>query len=254
VNKNLSQKISVVVDSRGNNGTSHILKPLIIQLDLLGYDFELLVLNDGLDNLIQETARLEKLNDYSNKIKIFNLPPNLSCGFALSRILGKTRGDPVCLLDHDSDLSAKNLRVALAYFDQYQADIIVSSKHHPKSNLDLTFSFRFLSCLSQGLLKFLFNLNLSDPQIALGVFRRELLEKIIPRLKFGSFLELLILAHSFGYKKIVEAPIVFTEKSPDLLRLEATKNVLLETLAIFGQKVFARTYLKPTPQPHLIKV
>jgi len=255
VNKNLSKRISVIVATSNNNGVVFpAFESLFTQLTFLGCDFEIIIGSDKSDNDIEKTQELERLNGQTDKIKTYYLPRNLNSSFVLYHGFKKTSGDPVCFLDLNQDVPPKNLRIALAYFDEYQADIVVGSKRHPKSNFDPTPSFLLSSYLSQGILKFLFNLNLRDPQITLGVFRRQLLQDLIPRLKVGSLLELLILANLMGYKKIFEAPLISNYQFSKIPHFGLTKKILAETITIFGQKVFTKTYLKPVSQPNLIKL
>lgn len=216
MNNNLSRKISVVVT---NNRHSPTLQPLINRLSLVGCDFELMI-----NSLL--TSR---------------------------NVLEKTSGDPVCFLDLRQEISVKNLRIALAYYDEYQADIVIGSRFHPKSNLQPSIKALLSSRLAQGMLKFLFNLHLGDPQIALGVFRREVLTNVLPELQLGSLLELLILAKKKGYKKIIEAPIISTKPLLESFGFQLAKETLLDAFSIFNQKVIAKTD-NHVPQPHLIKL
>jgi hypothetical protein len=62
------------------------------------------------------------------------------------------------------------------------------------------------------MVSFLFGLNVSDTQTGIKLFRREVLEDVIPRMRVSRFafdIELLVAAHRFGYT-ITEMPVQVT--------------------------------------------
>jgi hypothetical protein len=91
--------------------------------------------------------------------------------------------------------------------------------------------------------KVLFGLNVRDTQVGMKFFRREVVEKILPRLLVKAFafdIEMLSVANYLGYRKIYEAPVelkmkfsggVSTIASSGFVR--TSFNVLWDTLAVF---------------------
>jgi len=243
-----ARKISVVVPAY-NKGSIlfSALESLIRETSLATQNFEIVVVNDGSeDDTLEQALHFKKFNGYSDKIKIYHYPMNIGKGFALSYGFSRTSGDPVLFVDADNDISFRNLRLALAYFDEYKADIIVGSKRHPKSQVQYPPIRRFYSALYQAMIKFLFNLNVRDTQVGLKVFRRQVLEDVLPRLVVKAFafdLELLVVARYLGYRKVVESPVFLNHGGiSSSVNFAAARNIVMDTLGVFYRKVFLKYY------------
>jgi len=244
------KRVSVVIPAY-NKGSSLFptLDQLIQQLQLTGLDFEIAIVNDGsTDNTLEEAIRVKRFNGNSENIKIYHYPQNQGKGFALAYGFSKTTGDLVAFCDADLDLPPVNLRVALAYFDQEKADIVVGSKRHPDSRVNYPIIRRLLSLGYQIAIRFLFNLNVRDTQCGLKVFKREILEKILPKLVVKAFafdLELLVVAKQYGFLNIAESPIELDYKFNSTISLKTAKNILQDTTAIFYRKSILNYYAEP---------
>ena len=100
-----------------------------------------------------------------------------------------------------------------------------------------THSFRRLqSFVYQVLVAALFTINVKDTQTGLKLFRREVLQATLPRVlvkRYAFDLELLVVAHHLGYRRVVEAPITIQEQFATTTNLRAAARVLVDTAAIF---------------------
>ena len=98
------------------------------------------------------------------------------------------------------------------------------------------------------LVKLLFGIKVRDTQAGIKVFKKKVLEKVLPRLvekKFAGDLELLIAADSIGFKRIYEAPIKLNYNLSPLTSaatLKAILGIFIDTLAIFYRKKLLRYY------------
>lgn len=243
-----ARKISVVVPAY--NKGPHLysaLRLLVSQLSLLTQNFEIIVVNDGSeDDTLEQVINFKKFNGYSDNIKVYHYSMNMGKGFALSYGFSKTTGDIVVFADADNDIAIGNLRLALAYFDEYNADIVVGSKRHPKSQVQYPLIRKFYSILYQAMIRFLFNLNVKDTQVGLKVFKRQVLEDVLPKLVVKAFafdLELLVVARYLGYRKIAEAPVFINHGGfSSSINFVAAKNMVVDTLGVFYRKVFLKYY------------
>ncbi len=98
----------------------------------------------------------------------------------------------------------------LEHFRWYNADIIVGSKRHPASKVHYPLFRKILSFGYQVLIRLLFGLQIRDSQVGLKLYRREVLEDVLPRLlvkQFAFDIEILAVAQHLGYKRIFEAPV-----------------------------------------------
>jgi len=250
-----SRKISVVIPAY-NKGQVILpaLQSILAQLKIQTDNFEVIVVNDGsTDNTLEKAVEFKRFNGSSDKIKIYHLPENSGKGASLCFGFTKSTGEIAIFADGDMDLPARNIRVALAFLDETQADIAVGSKRHPASVVEYPTTRRFYSWCYQTLIRFLFNLNVADTQVGLKVFKREVLESVIPKIVVKAFafdLELLVVAKSAGFGKICEFPVELRHGVGSTINLKAVKNILLDTAGIFYRKAILRYYLEK-PVQHL---
>ena len=94
----------------------------------------------------------------------------------------------------------------------------------------------------QFLVLLLFGLKVRDTQVGMKFFKREVLEKVLPRLlvkRFAFDVEILAVASSLGYKRIYEAPVGIKLRFGGASTITSQKflrtvfAMLLDTLAIF---------------------
>ncbi len=209
---------------------------IVSSLRKLEYDSEVLVVVDGtVDNTLEKAKEIK-----SPKIKVFGYKNNRGKGYAIRYGMVRSKGDIICFIDAGIDLNPNGIPILLKHFEWHDADIVIGSKRHPDSKVSYPFLRRLISYLSQIFIRFLFGLDVKDTQVGMKFFRRKVIEDIMPRLlvkKFAFDIEMLVVAHSLGYKKIFEAPVELTyDFHGSLIR----KNILVElfrtfwdTLAIF---------------------
>jgi hypothetical protein len=92
----------------------------------------------------------------------------------------------------------------------------------------------------------LFHLNVRDTQVGIKLFKREVLNKVMPKIlvkKFAYDIEILSLAKKYKYK-IVEAPIVLNYKFGSTIKLKSIITMLIDTLAVFYRLKILKYYDK----------
>jgi hypothetical protein len=96
--------------------------------------------------------------------------------------------------------------------------------------------------------KILFGLKIRDTQAGIKVFRKEVLEAILPRLiekRFAGDLEMLVVAKKLGFKRIFEAPIKLNYNFAEIssaATLSSILKIFLDTLAVFYRSNFLKYY------------
>ncbi len=108
------------------------------------------------------------------------------------------------------ELHPREIRIFVGLLFLYQADIVIGSKRHPQSEIYYPWYRRFLSYLFQLLIRQLFQIDVTDTQVGIKIFRKPVIDAILPHLevnRYGFDLELLSLAKIFGFGKVLEAPI-----------------------------------------------
>ncbi len=247
VSKHLPQ-LSVVVPSFGEEKTIErdILR-LVQELDGIRYSYEIIVVIDGLLNKQdQSLVKAQKLE--SSKVHVFGYPENKGKGYAVRYGMAKTKGAVVAFIDSGMEISANSLSLALEHFYWYEADIIIGSKRHPASRVSYPRSRRILSVGYQILVWFLFGLKVRDTQVGMKIFKREVLEKVLPRLvvkRYAFDIEMLAVSHALGFKRIFEAPVEFsydsnfTVNSSNIITI---LRMLQDTMAVYYRLVIRRYY------------
>ncbi len=196
-------------------------------------DFEVICVIDGeLDNSFKEAKKVK-----SNKLRIFSYKENQGKGYAVRYGMSKARGDLISFLDAGMDISPKGIMMLMAHMDWYNADIIVGSKKHPVSRVNYPLLRKILSWGYHLGVKILFNLDLSDTQSGIKIFKRNVVEKILPRLLVKTYamdVEMLAVSKYFGFDRIFEGPIEVTfTKSASAIKWQTSFLMAWDTLAVF---------------------
>ncbi len=214
-------------------------------LEQIRYDYEIIVVVDGRVDRTFENASKLKLP----KIKVVGYEKNHGKGYAVRYGMARAKGDPIAFIDSGMDIDPNGLSMILEHMEWYDADIIVGSKRHPASKVpSYPFIRKVYSFGYHALVRLLFGLNLKDTQAGLKIFRRKVLEDVMPRLlvkKHAFDIEILSVARRLGYKRIFEAPI---EVDPKRFKFSSTiswkvvKDMLWDTLAVFYRLRILRYY------------
>lgn len=213
----------------------------------LGIDFEIVVVDDGsLDGT--HTAAINALRAWPDCVRIVRCRRNKGKGNALICGTAYSKGEYVAFLDADMDLHPEQLANFFAIMSARGADVVIGSKFHPQSKVEYPRLRRIYSFFYFMLVRSLFGLPVRDTQTGIKLFKREVLEQVLPRVlvkRFAFDLELLANVHHFGYR-IVEAPVVVNfNRVCSRLRLPAVWNVFVDTLAIFYRMRILRYYDQP---------
>lgn len=214
-------------------------------MDQLRYDYEIIVVVDGVDDKTFEKAKQVK----SKKITVTGYKNNHGKGFAIRYGMLHSKGDIVGFIDAGMDINPNGISMLLEHFEWYKADIIIGSKWHPVSKVIYPLNRKIISYLGSLLVKILFSLKVRDTQLGIKFFKREVLEKVLPRLlvkRYAFDIEILAVADWLGYKRIYEAPIelnwndINSVVSANLPK--AVWDTLVDTLAVFYRLKIIKYY------------
>lgn len=206
-------------------------------LSQLRFDYELIVVVDGkIDKTFEQASIMA-----GKKIKVTGYDTNHGKGYAVRYGIAKSKGDIIGFIDGGGDLNEKWLSMMLEHFRWYNADIIVGSKRHPVSIVSYPLGRKILSWGYQQIIRIFFGLNIRDSQVGMKLYRREVIEKVLPRLivkRFAFDIEILAVANKLGFNRIYEAPVEidFTDVTSSITSKSFWKVVLamlIDTLAIF---------------------
>jgi glycosyltransferase involved in cell wall biosynthesis len=210
---------------------------IIKALSTLSVPFEIIPVIDGqLDNSLQE---IKKIHD--PRVKAVWYETNHGKGYAVRYGFAHAAGDVIGFLDAGGDLKPTALPLMLAKFIFENADVVIGSKRHPDSKITYPLYRKIFSWVYQKLVKLLFGLDVKDTQVGMKIYKRELLENVLPRLlvkQFAFDIEILAVAYHLGYTKIYEAPVIidlFSTKSSIKWRgmMRVIFHMVKDTFAVF---------------------
>ncbi|MDO8623035.1 MAG: glycosyltransferase family 2 protein [archaeon] len=233
-------KLSIIMPMYNSSDIITNIKEAMVSLNKVTEDYEIILVNDGSTNNCFEEAK--KFS--SKKVKVVGYDQNMGKGYAIKYGFNFTKGDYIAFVDSGRDLDPKQLKDFLEIMKKEDADIVIGSKRHSKSEVHYPLIRRVMSRVYQIMNKMLFNLKVQDTQVGLKLFKREVLEKIMPKIaikRFAFDLELLVLANKYEFK-IAEAPIIMRYKFRSTINLVAVFWMLWDTAAIFYRLKILKYY------------
>lgn len=204
--------------------------------------FEIILVIDG-----NEDGTLEKVSETISfpELRVECFTKNHGKGAAVRHGLLLARGELVAFMDAGGDLKPEDLKYMVDELQQRGADIVMGSKRHTASRVAYPWRRRLYSFAYQMFNRLFFQLSVRDTQVGLKVFRREVLQAILPRLQVKRFafdLELLVVARHLGFSKIIEAPITIQHTFSSSINWQAVYQTLWDTLAILYRSRITGSY------------
>lgn len=242
--------LSVVLPAfNEQDGVGLTLRALQETLASVDNPHEIIVVSDGsTDDTVDRALALAATDPC---IRVLEYSPNRGKGHALRVGSSAARGAWVAWLDADLDLDPTAIPAMVKLAESEQFDALVGSKRHPDSVVDYPLRRRIGSRMYQGALRTLFDLHIRDTQVGLKVFRRDVLEETLPRVlvkRYAFDLEVLAVAHAFGFSAVQEYPVVLRYRfSESGMNWRAIAHALWDTAAIFYRLRIRRSYGSP---PH----
>jgi glycosyltransferase involved in cell wall biosynthesis len=252
----LLHNITVMVSKLGTisvvmpvfNGES-VIKKSISQADQrlrnLNCSYEIIVVDDGSRD---STRRIVNSLKNSN-IRVLSYDVNQGKGFALIMGALNAVSDYVVFMDGDDDIDTRVLRRFISALDN--ADIVVGSKRHPDSIVDVPVLRQFLSLGFNILVRLMTGIKIRDTQVGFKVFRRDALidiMKLVSVRKYAFDVEVLTIATMLN-KRIAEVPVNIHADA-----LFSVRNIFRMLIDILGigyrlriKKWYQKNYRKKIP-------
>lgn len=234
--------ISIIVPMYNTKNIAKNLKTYEFAIRKFTKDYEIIAVDDGSTDNTLRNAKIVK----SDKIKIFGYKPNQGKGNAIKYGFGFAEGEYIGFLDSGAEFDAKHFEEFLDIMELQKVDVVIGSKRHENSEVYYPIARRIMSRGYQLINKVLFNLNVKDTQVGIKLFKREVLDKVMPKIlvkKFAYDIEILALANKYGYK-IVEAPIKLEYKFGSTIKLKSVITMFIDTLAVFYRLKILKWYDK----------
>lgn len=199
------------------------------------YDYEIIVIVDGIIDSSFEKLKKARIK----KVRCFAYEKNQGKSFAIRYGMHQAKGDYIMFMDSGMEIDPNGISMLLEHMEWYEADIIVGSKRHPASRVQYSWQRKILSYTYYYLVKIMFGIKVRDTQAGIKIFKKNVIEKVLPRLvekRFAGDLEMLVVAKELGFKRIFEAPIRLDYQLSQVTSaatLREIRGILQDTCAIF---------------------
>jgi len=203
-------------------------------------DYELIVINDGSTDKTEPVLLDEQKLD--KRIKVLSYRQNKGKGHAVKMGVLSSRGDVVCFLDGDLDISPSEIK---NYIKELEGcDLVIASKAHPLSVITAPFARRMLSKVFSILVRLSVGINIKDTQSGLKVGDGNALRKIFDVMlvkRYAFDVEMLAIASRLNLK-IKESPIKITLDCS--FRIREMVNMFIDVMGISYRLRIIRFYQK----------
>lgn len=175
----------------------------------LGQPWELLIADDGSkDDTVALCNGLELAN-----LRVLVAPQNGGKGSAVQRGMLAAAGQVVLFADADNSTPIEELGAMLAKIDAGYDVVVGSRAASGAQEAHRSLLRRTMSATLRGMIRPIFNLQVSDTQCGFKLFRREAAQRLFGAqtiMGFSFDLEILYLASKWGYK-IGEQPVAWVD-------------------------------------------
>jgi len=227
----------------------HNLEAIKLALDAIRYDYEIIAVIDG-----QVDASFERIKETKiSKVKCLFYSENRGKSYAIRLGMHEAKGDYIMFMDAGNEIDTSGISMLLEHMEWYNADIIVGSKRHPASQVKYSLERKILSYGYYLFVKLLFGVSVRDTQAGIKIYKKRVIEKVLPRLvekKFAGDLEVLVVAKLLGFNRIYEAPIKLDYALGSVTSaatLSAIRGIFIDTIGVFYRANISRFY-RYTPE------
>jgi glycosyltransferase involved in cell wall biosynthesis len=234
---------------------------LLTQLRQAHLSFEVIAVSDGSTDGSEHT-----LTGLGSELRVIVSPQNEGKGGALARGLRAARGEHLAFIDADGDLDPAHVVNYVRVARQDGHDVVYADKRHPMSSNASSGYRRLVSVGFSTLVTVLFALGVRDTQTGCKVFRRDVVARVLPRMRERGFafdLEFFVAARSAGVSRMHGAPVSISPRTAgSTVTGRAVVRMARAALRLFGRRMAGaytvrpvlpapRPALRPAPQPAL---
>jgi dolichol-phosphate mannosyltransferase len=206
--------------------------------------YEIVVVDDG-----SADKTFAKAKSYAGKnghVRVISYSKNVGKGHAVKIGFMQAIGNIVFFTDSDREIDLEKIS---DYIEALKCgDIVIASKKHKASQVDVPISRRILSECFNGLVRILTGVPLKDTQSGLKAMKKSAFVDIFPRLavkRYAFDVELLAVANLFNLK-VVEMPVNI--KLGASFKPKEMWRMFLDLLGIAYRLRILRWYQRPLPQ------
>ncbi len=202
--------------------------------------YEVVVVDDGsADKTLLKAMTYASRNGH---VRVISYTQNEGKGYAVKAGFMQATGDVVVFVDSDLDI---DLGTVASYVEALRhGDIVIASKWHPESVVNMPLLRKILSHSFNVLVRVLTGTKLKDTQAGLKAIKKSAFKDIFPKLtikRYAFDVELLAVANLYGLK-VVEMPVKL--KMNTLFRPKEVWRMFVDLLGIAYRLRVLRFYQK----------
>lgn len=174
--------------------------------------YEILVVDDGSRDATRAIA--EDVAREIEGVRVVGYELNAGKGYAIVEGASAAHGDLVLFVDADLEVHPRQLRSLYLAMQEAEADVVIGSKVHADSRVEYASERRLMSWGYYAVVRLFFGLPVRDTQTGLKLFRKDVLDGVLPRMlvkRFAFDLEALVIAQRLGFR-VVETPVEVTRE------------------------------------------
>lgn len=240
-----SPKLSIIIPAYKEEKNIYRTIDKIVKVhDRLPYTYEVIVVVDGSPDATAKEAMRHK----SKNIIVHDCHPNKGKGHALKYGTAWAEGEIITFTDAGGDFDPSQFDKCVKLMEIFDADFVLGSKRHPASRVNYPAKRRMFSKIYQLMIRILFGLNVTDTQAGLKFLKREVAKDVVPRAlvkQYAFDLEMLVIAHQLGYRRVFEAPIELDFNAVTSgINFKSIQKMIVDTMAIFYRARILNYYRK----------
>jgi len=207
-------------------------------------NYEIICVVDGNVDDTYENAK----TFISSANRVVTYHDNHGKGYAVRYGMARAKGDLIAFIDAGMEINPYGLTMLLEHMLWYGSDVIVGSIRHSASKVrGYPLTRKVYSLGYHVFTRALFGLRITDSQRGIKIFKRKVLEKVMPRLLVKTYafdIEMLAVAYHLGYKKIHDGPIEMDAAKLKYSSVGAGTvwKMLWDTIAVFYRLRIRRYY------------
>lgn len=241
----MNPKLSIIIPAyKEEKNIYRTVKQIVEAHDILWYSYEVLVVVDGSPDNTAREARRHK----SKNVRVLEYKTNQGKGYALKYGTKHAHGDIITYTDAGGDFDPKQFDKCVKLMEIFDADFVIGSKRHPASKINYPRKRRIYSWIYHKIIRVLFGLNVTDTQAGLKFLKKKVAKDVVPRAlvkQYAFDLEMLVIAHQLGYRRIFEAPIELNfNNSTSGVNSKTIQRMIIDTMAIFYRAKMLNYYRK----------
>lgn len=221
-------------------------------LNSLNIPFEIIVISDGYE---KDTEKVMNSLKGKKNIHFYNLAKNKGKGYAVRLGFQKAKGRIISYMDADNDIDPEVIKQGYLRLKESDFEAILPSKNHKESQTNYPHDRKLFSRIYNFMVRRIFILRCSDTQLGAKIYRRELIENVLPHCRINGFafeLEMLKIAQILGYNRFEEIPVRIDLKTKSTISFLNGLTVIKDSILLYPRVLLLNAKIRKSKEKNKI--